>query len=751
VSNLVFSEPGDPSFGEEPAEQHSTSSQTTADTVPVITPVTLDVGGEEPLAIVNFRSELPEPTSAKTRSTFVRAAEAAGLLDEDGRHAVARALVQPDAAAPLIKSDLLVTETVETATLTQVPGHVWTTELWPLLQPRTEAESLTVDRPRISGALDSAGDPLAVLVLTFHDVQHLADYMHQTVIHTGRTGNNYAPSILARRVGRPVLTHVVRLEFEDGSQPFTVLAVRDGITRLVSAAAARLGLKPSDEQVAQQMISELLAIVPPRAGKAPDASQDHSRGRERVATELRGRFAAGTTGGVPTEDAVRIGQTFTLPAQIYVGVQATATVTLPREEIFSEAIRAVVGSIHTEFRGWDPAAQAIDVGERALLRAQHAGYLDAEVVNLATGVLGHEFTSKVFGDEEIPNTPLWRGVYLINELSQPKAFDGIKEQLRSLLGMTNIQKKRFVSYLGPLIDVPWRASKSRSLLQSRRAWSGGGPLPHALLGTDWEPVPTEDFLSLVPRALAGDVNARRTLQVAGGVALVADRLLASNIGSALQSGLVPFRADPNDIVAGLGSRDNEAGLYLLAHAAQAFQADKPAVNSFSERDFKDEKHLPAEAYTVPAVNPEQPGTTLLDGTGQPVRLRQYEVVRLSDPARAAKAVAEADSAQRTGYEMPEGSGEKANVLRTQLESGLKTVEDLLISLLRLANSGDEAVGAALGTRDDWVRLSSVGHKISSLITLNEPPEETPVPGDVGTDDGYEDEDEESTGEDGVDQ
>ena len=37
-----------------------------------------------------------------------------------------------------------------------------------------------------------------MLVLTFHNLQHLAEYMHQTITHTRRTGNDYAASILSR-------------------------------------------------------------------------------------------------------------------------------------------------------------------------------------------------------------------------------------------------------------------------------------------------------------------------------------------------------------------------------------------------------------------------------------------------------------------------------------------------------------------------------------------------------------------------
>ncbi|MGH3751860.1 MAG: hypothetical protein ACRDRP_04030 [Pseudonocardiaceae bacterium] len=134
MATPLFSEPGNSSLGVEPDKQRTSTLHAPSQ----ITAVKLDVGGDERLAIVNFRNELPEPTSARTRSAFVRAAEAAGLLDEDGRHAVARALVQPDAAAQLIKADLLVTETMETATLAHVQGPVWSRlSPWSRLNPHS--------------------------------------------------------------------------------------------------------------------------------------------------------------------------------------------------------------------------------------------------------------------------------------------------------------------------------------------------------------------------------------------------------------------------------------------------------------------------------------------------------------------------------------------------------------------------------------------------------------------------------------
>ncbi|MGY1697035.1 hypothetical protein ACI780_19205 [Geodermatophilus sp. SYSU D00814] len=726
MASPLFSEPVSPNFGSDNTPDGAVPAA--HEPAPRTTPATLDVGGEEPLVIVNFTGSLPEPSSAKTRGVLVRALETAGLLSEDGRHAVARALVQPELGGMLVKNGLLTSATVETATLDQLPGPVMTTELWPLLQPRTEAEGLPVPRPQVTGALDDEGYPMAELVLTYKNMQHLVDHLHQTITHTFHTGADYEPSILSRRVGRAVLGHVARLDFEDETPSFHVIALRDGITRWVRSISARMGGKPSADEVAKQGISDLLATQPPRAGKAPDPSIDHARGRDRVAADLRTRFTAGMATGSPTEDAVRIGQTFTMPAEIYVGVHAALTTTLPPTEVFPESIRAVVASIHTEFRGWDEAAKSIDIGERALTRALHGRHLHPDVVKLATGALGPECTSKVFGNSAIPDTALWRAVYLIHAFTQPIAFAKIKDQLRSLTGKTIIRNKAYAGYLGPLIDVPWRTTKARSLQSARRAWNGGGPVPHALYGADWEPVPTSDFLSLVPRALNGDANARRTLMVAGGVALVADGLVGSNIGSALQSGEVPFRANPNDVIAELGHQDNKAGLYQLAHAAQAFQADAAAINSFSKRDFKDGGKLPENSYAVPVVDPDQPETTLVDGTGQAELLERGEVVRLSDPERAARAMAEQqeEQARSGGFRMPEGTpGQQASSYRQALRKELESAVDLLESLLRLAATGDGAVGPALGTKDDWRQLSTMGSKISALITLNEPSEDEP--------------------------
>lgn len=713
----VFSDGAEPD-GAEPDEDFSPTSQSVE--------LVLDVDGDSPLTIKNFRTELPTRSSAKSRNAFVRAIGSTGMLDDDGAHAVARGLIHPDTAAQLARNGLLPEETVETATLSHLTAYVWATELWPLLQPRIGGESLAVDEPTVTGVVDDDGDPTAILQLTFRDHQHLVDFIHETVTHTRTTGGDYTSSILSRRVGRAMVVHVVRLSFLDGSASLTVLAVRDGVTRLISAMAGRLGGSPSPDQIAQVILDELLSTKKPRAGKEHDENQDRARGREEVLDEYLSRFRAGTVGGAPTEDAIRIGQTLPMPAQVYVGVHPLSSTSVPPTAVFGEAIRDVLAGIHTEFQSWSSTAQAADVGGRALLRVQHGGRLHPDIVGLATGSLHPNNTARVFGDAEIPDTGLWRAVYLVWALTQPEAYEAVRHQLKGLLGLTIIQRKRYAAFLGPIVDRPWRKSKSRSLQQARRAWAGGGPVPHELMGTEWTPIPTMDFLSLVVPAIEGNTDARHTLEVAGGIALVADGLLASNVGSAVQWGSVPFRADPHEVVKGMASR--EAGLYQLAYAAQTFQVGVAALNSFSPRELNQHGIVPSHTYLVPVVDPDDPGTVLVDGMGQESGLTRFEVVRLSDPARAAREIQKREEQKRSfDTTMPTGPAEMAVMRRVELESGLKSIEDILQELFRLAASEPSRVGPALGDHETWTRVSAKASRVSSLIVVNEPREELSEP------------------------
>ncbi|MCE0445590.1 hypothetical protein LT493_12835 [Streptomyces tricolor] len=150
------------------------------------------------------------------------------------------------------------------------------------------------------------------------------------------------------------------------------------------------------------------------------------------------------------------------------------------------------------------------------------------------------------GDPAPPGTALWRAVYLVSALTQPDLLELLKDQAKAIKGGKRMSMKGFGELLGPIIDLPWRAQKKLMTKQARNAWNNGGVLSNDVARA-WTPVPTDDFTTLIEPAMKGDYDARRTLAVAGGVALIADKLLTRNVGSSLGvkrekgGGAVPVR------------------------------------------------------------------------------------------------------------------------------------------------------------------------------------------------------------------
>ncbi|MBF4577150.1 hypothetical protein [Frondihabitans sp. VKM Ac-2883] len=674
-------------------------------------------GDEQPLVISNFSFDLPGPTAARDRIKFVRDALAAGVpLSEDGLHAVAKGMVYPEVAASMVKNNLFTNEIVEAATLHSLPAILYTTELFPLLQPRTGASAQSTAAPVISGETGSDGGPTAALELSFQSVRHLADYLRQTVRETRRTGKRYDESILARRVSRPIIAHEAHLTFQDGSEAIDVLVVRDGLTRLVSATAARMKGKPTPEEIAEEMVTTLLTRKSSARTKDLTVSQQYARGRDDAATTLRSRFTLGIAGGEPDEDAIRVGQTFTLPAQVYVGIDPLPGNPLPSDQQFDDAIRAVVSSIHVEFKGWDEAAEFAEVADRAMHRVRHSGELLEDVADLATGIIDESKLGSIFGDTSIPPTPLWRGVYVVATLCNPEVYKGMKRELRAILGLTRIADSRYVSLMAPVVDRPWRGVKAATLAQSRSAWGDGAPIPKGALGLSWKPVPVADFTELIAPALAGDVNARLTLQVAGGIALVTDKLLTANVGSKLSMDLVPFRASVSDVVSGLGT--NEYGLWILARAANAFDASGVAANSFTERDLQSNSNASqiASSYRVGMVDPEHPNQFLVDNSGQPRLMREREVVTASNPQRAAKP--KQDLAGGASSPTQETDAARAARLRVAIRTGLTHVDDQITELTTIPSGA--GIGQPFSTLEEWQELTFIVNKITAGLYQNVP-------------------------------
>ncbi|MGW2219500.1 hypothetical protein ACWCSD_31315 [Nonomuraea sp. NPDC001684] len=694
-------------------------------------PIVLETGTDSTITVTNFSADFPELSTAGDRSALVRAGQSNPdcNLSEDAWHAIARAVIHPEVAAHQIKplasgrGSMLHDEHVGAATLKSTTTQVWLTELWPLVQPRIGQDAHEQIDPEIEGHTDTTGKAVAVLVYRFRHRKHLAAYLRQTIVATRRANQQYDESILARRITRQVVTHVARLEFEDGTEPIYVLVVRDGITRVVSAWGVLAGTNSSPEQIADLAVETLLSERPTRRGADPKPlGQRMALGRQDKLTELRDTFAAGVGGGKPTAQAIRIGQASIVPAQVMVGMQVHPGSNLPRSEVFDDAVRSILASIHVEFGPWDSAAQNAEVGSRALKRtALTAQGIDTggisldKVYQLAIGRIDSKHTAEIFDDPRLPDTPLWRAICLIHFLTRKPVFEKMKGYVKEITGKQRLHTTAYAQILGPIVDQPWRAIKVQALKPARNAWSNGGVLTSEVLGTDWSPVPVEDFNDLVDLAAKGDIDARMTLAVAGGVALIADKLLTRNTGSA-EGTTAPFRADVNDVIADLSRKSNVAGLRLLAHVANHFDGSLPAKNSYTAKQFTKGELEQGDFYLIPRLDSAAPDGIARDEAGAPEELVEYTVVAISDPVKAEKA-----EKDRRGQEEDEplSENDRLALQRSLLLRALGDAEQALNEILQLARAtGNEA----LGTHDEWQKMSRRASKLHSNIDVHEPPD-----------------------------
>ncbi|ONK15211.1 hypothetical protein [Streptomyces sp. MP131-18] len=677
-----FQEPGTDDHGK---ETEITDGRNAAAAGPETISFTLD--GEQ-FTVSGFERSLPGMSSAGARAQLVRAGLTAEgtSLDEDAWHAVARAVVTPDAAAAQLRAQkgepsALVEEHVEGATLRSLHTRAWLTELFPGLQPRTGQGNFSKFDPEVYGEVDEAGHPRAAVRYHYRDRAHLHAHLKETIVATRNANPEpYDRSILARRITRAVIAHPARLTFADGTEPVDVLLVRDGITRLTSAwALLTEDQPPHADDIAETAVGILLAEKPQRRGAAEKAlSQRMALGRQDALSGLQAEFHQGLGSVQPADRSVRLRQTLVVPAQIMVGFRRHGSAALAARDAFDDAVRSILASVHVEFRAWEPAAQNVEVGSRAISRVVLPDLPSDNLIDGYTGLaLGRrqpEGLPEIFQDKGFPPTPLWRAVLLVHFLTRPDVYEQVKRYAKAIKGTKKMSDSGYAELLGPVVDLPWRPAKTGSLKQARNAWANGGVLTKAVLG-EWEPMPCGDFTELVGPALRGNQDARQTLAVAGGTALIADKLLTRNVGSAVGR-TVPFRANVDKVIAGLS--ESEEGLWILAFAAQSFDAARECLNSFTKAQLMGRKV--ARMYTVPAVDLTAADKRLRDRGGVAEEpLDPWRVVEASNPEMALRAKEEARQSDTSGPERPIGdrlAGER-RALRTAVREAREAVERLL--------------------------------------------------------------------------
>ncbi|MET9964569.1 hypothetical protein ABZZ80_01230 [Streptomyces sp. NPDC006356] len=614
--------------------------------------------GTESVLVSNVDPELPSTSSDTDIAKVVDAGSTNPVapLAEAAWQAIARATTGPDAVAVQLRptseepAGLLMVENVDGATLRSVVTRIHLSEALPGIQPRTGMQVMEIPDPQVQGVTD--GDrPCAIVRYRYQSLTHLRDHVWQTINGT-LSLNSYAPSVLARKVSRNLITHPAEIVFEDGTESFHTLIVRDGITRWASAWAVLAGPEAEAAQAATLAVDSLFSKI--GAGRPAQGGltlgQRLAQARQKWRRSLAEEFAREITAAEPGLRAAQIAQTYVLPAQIAVGAEGHPGHLLAAEDIFDDAIRSVLASVHVEFKQWDSAAQNVEVATRALKRVIQLGSSavrkdDLQVVyGLAVGRIPvDELPGIVPGDTPPPGTALWRSVYLVYWLTRPELLDHLKDQAKAIKGGKRMGLKGFAELLGPLIDLPWRSRKKQVTTQARNAWNNGGVLTSDVL-QEWTPSPTEDFTTLVAPAMAGDIDARCTLAVAGGVALIADKLLTRNVGSALmaakEKGGVPFRADVNQVVEDLSLQHNELGLWILALAANRFRSDALPENAVTARQLIRQERTGDVAetpYIHFKVDLDSDDRVERDADGVPVMLHQWDVVWASNPGRALKA------------------------------------------------------------------------------------------------------------------
>ncbi|WP_327702071.1 hypothetical protein [Streptomyces decoyicus] len=662
-------------------------------------PITVEWGNQQ-VEVSTIDGELPDASVVDDRNKLVKAGMSAPLasLPEDAWHAVARAAVTPETVALQLReaqdahASLLLEEHVDGATLRSVHTRVWLSELFPAIQPRTGQELLAVDDPQAQGMADN-GVPQAVLRYRYESLNHLKRHVRQTLSAT-LYRNSYTESILSRRVTRALIVHPIIYDFDDGTESVCGLVARDGITRLASAWKVLAGPGSGPEEAADLAVETLFAQYQISASEpAKPLTQRMALGRQNRRKQLREEFtkemAKAGADKPPSLRAIQIAQSYLVPTHVTVGAQAHERATLAAEDVFDDALRSILASVHVEFKPWDSAAQNVEIAGRALKRVLHGSSGSTmvqdglhAVYELAIGLRRASDTPHVYKNPSIPGNGLWRAVQLLHTLTRPAIFEELRSRAKEIKGDRRMTDKGYAGLLGPIVDYPWRSTKKSAAQQARNAWSNGGVLFKEVLEGGWAPMVTGDFTTLVKPALEGSREARLTLALAGGTALIADKLLTRNVGSSVSRtrapGKVPFRGDVHKIIEGLAREGNELGFWTLALAAQRFEDSRLPRNSGTRQQLglPDDQDIEGDdAYQHLVVGLEAPDHILRED-GEPVLLLEWDVVVASDPQRALQMLGSSDAAGEDGGGEEDANGNDGSGISTTTGYEVGETDDL---------------------------------------------------------------------------
>lgn len=505
------------------------------------------------------------------------------------------------------------------------------------LQPRTETEPTPVRSPRVYGEVDDEGRQIASQVMEFDDLEHYQDFTRQVVKSTDEAGGHYQVSIIEKGVSEPITAVPVKVLLLDGGngEPahFTAYAVVDGITRLVRCYQVHLGSNVRIDDVANHIVG---AIATPVRGDKP--LHDRMLAARNAAVDAwRNTYAAAQitgAGKVVHDRGVRTAQAMTLRARLVLGCKPSPTTVLDVDDQFPDAAAELVRYTQ-ENKAWGHEASAANAMHSAVRVLK--GHDEITTKEQADCLLGQtpiadlpDVTARLLGSSTtftVHLAALFRAIYILRFLTRRRAFDITKQDLRTSLKLSQVRTTVYAATLAPLIEAPWRQGKASSLTQARNAYKRRGALTTDL-ESRWTIVDAEP-MELYRMAVAGDNNARITLMTGGGIALIADRFLTTEVVAGTGSGgsyVAKWKPTSIDeVIHLLGHPSNHRGLLQLALAMTVFDINKEAANGLraTERDRRS-LHEAARFYLVPAAAGD-----LLESSTSGIQTDQDSPVELS--------------------------------------------------------------------------------------------------------------------------
>ncbi|MEV0373214.1 hypothetical protein AB0I10_25895 [Streptomyces sp. NPDC050636] len=374
---------------------------------------------------------------------------------------------------------------------------------------------------------------------------------------------------------------------------------------------------------------------------------------------------------------------------------------------FVTMVENLVAGEHLEKNPWTPDAMWHNIANQVVEALVVRGELRRDDANIITAATPLEELPDVIGCPTA--SPIWRCIYSTYWLASGVAFAETKYEIRNIMARRAVTTKQFSFMLGVLIDRDVRRSKNRKLkgvrkpatLQTaRNAFGDGGFLTDSIPGKRWSPVYKEPS-TLLELALAGDANARITLMIGGGFALIMDGYLTRDRESKFFEGTAPFRGSPPTILADLAS--HEHGLRTLAMAWMYWNPD-----------------LPAHEYDIPDV--DKYGAVIIAGetreTRRPQRLTEYRLYEIASPAKAmAGFLKQQDTRKAKNQDSPE---DRDRENRERLGMALDVAHD---AALALRDSKVSPPPHPFGSHDDWEHVKSTAHKVYDILVKNEPDEQ----------------------------